>query len=266
MAKKLPFLLFFFFVFSLTSAQQMVIGKVHSESGHALSGVTVLNVRTDEKADSDVFGSFIISARAPDELRFTKSGYDRESAAVNSNTFSAPLNIVLLRTPYDIAAVEIKPQLTGDLKKDVKNLGPPKRVQALNEAMSAYMMTPLTQPMPALTTPSAFAAPNYNAGQVDLGALASLVSNLISRRNTPKPTKANYAETQAFYREIKNRLNLSFYTNKGWTEEDIDRFLIYADRFSELAKHYRKNFNVEAIEREMKLAYAEYVKTHKVGL
>lgn len=248
------------------SAQQIVIGKVVSEDGRALPGVTILNARTDEKVVSNSFGDFSISARTHDELRLSRSGYDRVTKPISAVNFSAPLNIVLLRTPYDIAAVEIAPQLTGVLAKDIKNLGPPKRVIALNSAMNLYMMTPLTQPLPKLTVPSAFAPPNMNAGMVDLGALASLVGSVISRRNTSKPTKANYAETQAFYRQIKNSVDLTFYTKQGWTEEDIDRFIIYADRYSDLAKKYRKDFNAAVIEREMKVAYVQYVKSHKVGL
>ena len=60
-------------------------------------------------------------------------------------------------------------------------------------------------------------------------------------------------------------MDLSFYTNQGWDEEEIDRFLIYADRSYELAKKYRKSFDVAQISAEMKMAYAEYIKTRKIG-
>ena len=60
-------------------------------------------------------------------------------------------------------------------------------------------------------------------------------------------------------------MDLSFYTNQGWDEEEIDRFLIYADRLYELAKKYRKSFDVAQISSEMKMAYAEYIKTRKIG-
>ena len=60
-------------------------------------------------------------------------------------------------------------------------------------------------------------------------------------------------------------MDLSFYTSQGWNEEDIDRFLIYADQNYSLAKIYRKNFDVSAISMAMRLAYKEYIKTHKIG-
>lgn len=60
-------------------------------------------------------------------------------------------------------------------------------------------------------------------------------------------------------------MDLSFYTSRGWDEEQIDRFLLYADRNYSLAKKYRKTFDVAAISSDMKMAYQEYIKTHKVG-
>ena len=59
-------------------------------------------------------------------------------------------------------------------------------------------------------------------------------------------------------------MDLSFYTSQGWDEEEIDRFLIYADQTYSLAKKYRNNFNISAISLDMKLAYKEYIKTRKV--
>ncbi|MCB4235955.1 hypothetical protein LDL59_15230 [Kaistella anthropi] len=146
----------------------------------------------------------------------------------------------------------------------MKSLDPPKRVVALNSSMGAYMRSPLTEVVPKLSTPSAFAQPNYNAGQADLLKLASALSGLFNKATQQPLTKANYAETQEFYRRIKTTMDLSFYTNQGWDEEEIDRFLIYADQTYSLAKKYRNNFNITAISWDMKLAYKEYIKTRKV--
>ena len=82
---------------------------------------------------------------------------------------------------------------------------------------------------------------------------------------TSKPiTQANYAETQQFYNRIKLEVDLSFYTQQGWDEEEIDRFLIYADKSFSLAKKYRDSFPIDRIAADMRMAYIEYIKTGKV--
>ena len=264
MKTKLLFLLFLTFSIAIFS-QQYIIGKVSSEFDTDLQSVIIFNTRTDEKVLSDKDGNFMITAKQFDELRFIKSGYDRKSSKISAQNFLEPLNITLSKSPYDIAEVELTFQATGNLKKDIKALEPSKRVVALNSAMNSYMMTPPTDVAPKLSMPSAFAPPNYSAGQVNVLGIASALVGLIKKAKNPTPTTPNYAETQEFYRRIKNTMDLSFYTSRGFDEEEIDRFLIYADQNYSLAKLYRKSFDVSAIDMAMKLAYKEYIKTHKVG-
>lgn len=264
MKTKLLFLLLFL-ISIVAFSQQYIIGKVSSEFDTDLQSVVIFNTRTDEKVLSDKDGNFLIVAKAFDELRFIKSGYDRNSAKISAKNFLEPLKITLSKSPYDIAEIELKFQATGNLKKDIKALEPSKRVVALNSDMKTYMMRPFTEVAPKLSIPSAFAPPNYNAGQVNVLGIASALVGLIKKAKDPAPTTANYAETQEFYRRIKNTMDLSFYTSRGFDEEEIDRFLIYADQSYSLAKLYRRNFDISAIDMAMKLAYKEYVKTHKVG-
>lgn len=261
---KLLYLLFLLVSVSLFS-QEYIFGKVSSEFGTEMPEVTIINLRTDDKTLTDKDGNYMIAARNFDELRFVKSGFDRTSLKLSGKNFSEPLNVSLQKSPYVIEEVALAFQFTGNLKKDVKALDPAKRVVALNSNMTAYMMKPPTAVQPKLTIPSAFATPNYSAGQVDMLGIASALSGLFGKIKNPPLTTANYAETQAFYRQIKNMLDLSFYTSRGFDEEEIDRFLIYADQSYSLAKKYRKNFDVAAITSDMKMAYLEYIKTHKVG-
>lgn len=263
---KTKLLILLFSVLSLqTSAQQYIFGKVSSEFGSELQSVIIINTRTDEKVVSDKDGNYMIAAKPFDELRYVKTGYERNSEKIAADHFSRPLNMILAQAPYEIPEIELVFNPTGNLRKDVKSLDPPRRVMALNSDLNKYMMTPSTIVTPRLTIPSAFAPPNYNAGQADLIGLASALSGLLGKATSKGPTTANYAETQEFYRRIKNTMNFTFYTSQGWTEEDIDRFLIYADDNYSLAKKYRKSFDLLAIDAAMKMAYKEYIKTHKVG-
>lgn len=258
-------LLFLLVCSSLLFSQEYIFGKVATELGDKLPDAVVINMRTDEKIVSDRDGNFMIAAKNGDEIRVLKNTYERFVQKVSSENFLKPLNVTLSKAPYLIEEIELAFQATGNLKKDVKSLDPPKRVVALNSSMDFYMKSPLTEVVPKLSTPSAFAQPNYNAGQADLLKLASALSGLFNKATQQPLTKANYAETQEFYRRIKTTMDLSFYTNQGWDEEEIDRFLIYADRSYELAKKYRKSFDVAQISAEMKMAYAEYIKTRKIG-
>ena len=47
-------------------------------------------------------------------------------------------------------------------------------------------------------------------------------------------------------------------------EEQIDAFLLYADKTRSLAKRYRKDFSISVVEYELKVAFGEYSKTHKL--
>ena len=263
MKTKLLFLFFFLISLSVFS-QEYIFGKVSSEFGTDLQNVTILNIRTYEKTLTDKHGNYMIAAKTLDELRFAKEGYDRNSIKISSENYSQPLNISLIKSPYLIPEVELAFHATGNLKKDIKNLAPSKKVVALNTKMSTYMRTPITEVAPKLTTPSSFAAPNYNAGQVNILGIASAISGLLGKAKNPQTT-ANYAETQEFFRRIKKTLDLSFYSAQGWDEEEVDRFLIYANETYSLAKKYRKSFDVQAISSDMKMAYWEYIKTHKIN-
>ena len=261
-------LLFLLVCSSLLFSQEYIFGKVSTDLGDKLPDAVVINMRTDEKIVSDRDGNFMIAAKNGDEIRVLKNTYERFVQKVSSENFLKPLNVTLSKAPYLIEEIELAFQATGNLKKDVKSLDPPKRVVALNSSMDVYMKSPLTEVVPKLSTPSAFAPRDLRSGQMTLigintESIVSTVSKLFGK-NREQLTTANYAETQEFYRRIKNTVDLTFYTSQGWDEEEIDRFLIYADQTYSLAKKYRNNFNIIAISWDMKLAYKEYIKTRKV--
>lgn len=254
-----------FFMSIFTYSQEYIFGKVRSEFGSELPKAVIINTNTGEKVISDKDGNYMIAAKPFDELRFVKSGYERASTKIRKEHYSQPLNISLTQAAYEIEEIELAFHATGNLKKDVKSLDPPRKLVALNSSMDSYMRTPLTEVAPKLSMPSAFAPKDFNAGQVDILKAVSALAGLVNKTASSPLTKANYAETQAFYRRVKTEIDLSFYTSRGWDEEEIDRFIIYADESYALAKKYRKNFNIAAITADMKMAYKEYIKTHKVN-
>lgn len=255
-------------------AQDYIFGKVRSEFGAEMSNAIIINTRTEEKVSSDKDGNYMIAARISDELRFVKSGYDRISVKISNEHYSAPVNVSLPKSAYLIEEIELAFTPTGNLKKDSKLLDAPKKLVALQGSLDAYMKSPMQEAVPQATTiPSAFKPKDLGEGTISLlsvgsggsSGLLSAVAGLIKPSKRDQQTAANYSETQAFYRRVKAEIDLSFYWSRGWTEEDLDRFLIYADNSYSLAKKYRKSFDIAAISSDMKMAYIEYIKTHKVG-
>lgn len=135
---KLFFLLLTVF-FINTKAQDYIFGKVTSEDNAELSGVTVINIRTDERVPTNRDGHFMISGRSGDELRFMKNGYDRANRKITAENITSPVNVTMIKAAELIAEVEIKKEITGDIKIDAKNLNPPRKVQKLKSDLAVYM-------------------------------------------------------------------------------------------------------------------------------
>jgi hypothetical protein len=135
---KLFFILFTIFFINI-NAQDYIFGKVTSENNAEIPDVTVINIRTDERVPTNRDGHFMILGRAGDELRFVKTGYERINQKITKENISSPINVTLIRAATLIAEVEIKKEITGDIKIDSKNLNPPKKVQKLKSDLAIYM-------------------------------------------------------------------------------------------------------------------------------
>ncbi|MGC4128405.1 MAG: hypothetical protein QM564_02345 [Bergeyella sp.] len=143
---KTQLLLFFFFAFHFLHAQkQYLIGKITNEFGGNLSEVTIYNLRTDEKTETDLQGNFLIQAKDFDEIRFIKKGYERISKRLSKEDFSESVTIVLFKLPHEIEEVEISFVPTGKLEKDIKYAGGTKETQKLKSDMADYIAAPSTR-------------------------------------------------------------------------------------------------------------------------
>lgn len=135
---KLLFLLTTFF-FIHANAQNYIFGKIISEDNAEIADVTVVNIRTDERAVTNRDGHFMVSGRAGDELRFVKAGYERIVKKVSKENIESPMNVTLARATILIPEVEVKQGITGDLKIDAKNLNRPKKVEKLVKDIDRYI-------------------------------------------------------------------------------------------------------------------------------
>lgn len=120
-------LLFFFSIFINSYSQEYVFGKVISEQNIELSGVLVINIKTDEKTYTDKNGNFMIPAKNSDVIRFVKQRFDRVSYNIQPEDFNKSIKISMIKSQIEIEEIELKTKLTGNLAKDVKNLSPSKK-------------------------------------------------------------------------------------------------------------------------------------------
>lgn len=259
--KLLSFIIFLFFIKAF-SQSEYVMGNITNENGDKLPNTSIVNLRTDQVVVSDFMGNFVIAAKSSDELRFARQGYERKNINLNTESFSKSLDVKLLTIPVEIEEVKIAFRPTGILKKDVLRLNPPPKVTALNMAINNYMRTPPNEVSPSAKVPSSFQQPNLLAGQMDMVKLAGAVGKLLGKATQSPKTTANYSEKQEFYKRVKAVVNLDYYTEYGLDEYDFDVFLAYADDQKGLSKNYRNNFNKVAIETQLKVVFAEYIKTH----
>ena len=250
------FLLFISVLFSQANAQQYLIGKITSEDGIELGGVVVMNMNTEEKVLSDKDGIFMIKASQNNEIRFVKPRYERSSVKVSAASFNSSFRIELRHSAELIEEVEIGFVPTGNLKKDIARLEPSAKVKTLNESMSAYMKTKPLEASPQLRMPSTLqTGPNYSAGQVNILGLLGFLAKKIQKH----PTTANYAEQQAFYRRVKEEVNMEHYTKYGLDEFAFEQLLVYADRKYELSKNFRTNFSIATIDNYLKMALKDFL-------
>lgn len=256
----LKILLFSLILFSTQfNAQTYLFGKVISENNTILPGTSVLNVTTDQKTITDENGDFMIKASAGDQIRFARNYYDRLSLRLTEDQFISSIKVTMLYNALEIEEVQIAFVPTGDLKNDMKKLPKNTKVSKLREDIAmSFRQRPTDVIEPRLTTPSAFAPPDLNMGQGDIGALVGIISSLIGKATGPKITKPNYSETQEFIKKVKSAINKDYYFQYGMNDEQLDVFLADADKKLKLAKNYRKNFKIKDIERMLKEFFVNY--------
>lgn len=243
-------LLFFFSIFINSYSQEYVFGKVISEQNIELSGVLVINIKTDEKTYTDKNGNFMIPAKNSDVIRFVKQRFDRVSYNIQPEDFNKSIKISMMKSQIEIEEIELKTKLTGNLAKDVKNLSPSKKTLALNQELNAYMREKPEKPFPTLRTPTAFEKPSVNAVQIDIKSAIALVAKLIKGNKKPEFIP-NENLTKGFLMKVRYNLTDNYFHEMGLKTEEIDSFLKFANNRLQLTKNYYNNFNLVKIQLQL---------------
>ncbi|KFF08440.1 hypothetical protein [Chryseobacterium luteum] len=253
-----------FFASAEIFSQQQIIGTVTDNSKRNINPVLIINVSNRKSTLSDASGNFTIEASENDELRFVKEGYYRFDKKMRKEDFASPLIIGLDKNEIEIPEVRITFGPTGNLERDSKKLNESGKVVSLKSDLDEYMKSPLNEALPNNTVSKTFTGHDYGAGQVSILDVLDAAVGLFKKATELKITKADYTETQNFFKRVKEEINLQFLRKYGMDEEQIDHFLIYANDTRMMAKKFRKNFKVGIVEFELKVAFAQYRKTHKL--
>ena len=227
--------------FSVLGFSQSVSGKVETEEGFSIGNVLVINIKTNEKANTDENGKFTISAKLQDEIRFVKKGYDRISHIVKSADFDKHILLQMRKSETIINEVVIIPKSKIDrLKKDIE-------VPTVKKGTES-------KPKPAKWK---------DVLALDIDAFEELIKGNARR----KKTRYKYEEMQADILQVKEFLGEEYFIENKIPSERIHEFLEFSIiEKPEIKKHMKtgNQTQVMMILEEMFLIYYKRLEMNNI--
>ena len=227
--------------FSVLGFSQSISGKVETEEGLSIGNVLVINIKTNEKVNTDENGKFTISAKLQDEIRFVKKGYDRVSHIVKSADFDKHILLKMRETETVIKEVVIIPKSKIDrLKKDIE-------VPTVKKGTES-------KPRPARWK---------DVLALDIDAFEELITGNARR----KKTRYKYEEMQADVLQVKEFLGEEYFIENKIPSERIHEFLEFSIiEKPEIKKHMKtgNQTQIMMILEEMFLIYHKRLEMNNV--
>ena len=210
--KKL-FLVLIILASNIVTAQSLFSGKVETEEGLSIANVLVINLKTNEKVNTDENGKFIISAKLQDEIRFVKKGYDRVSYIVKSADFQEEKYFRLQKSTVTIEEVIIsRLKLTGNLVKDSKSLDK----EDVNAKIQKSLGTETIEKQ--VRSISGSAGISFN--------MASLLAGKKKKEQKQRLEKYEHLQNNATW--ISERVDLEYFVSKGIPEMKVTEFIQFS--------------------------------------
>ena len=210
--KKL-FLVLIILASNIITAQSLFSGKVETEEGLSIANVLVINLKTNEKVNTDENGKFIISAKLQDEIRFVKKGYDRVSYIVKSADFQEEKYFRLQKSTVTIEEVVIsRLKLTGNLAKDSKSLDK----EDVNAKIQKSLGTETIEKQ--VRSISGSAGISFN--------MASLLAG--KKKKEQKQRLEKYEQFQNNATWISERVDSEYFVSKGIPEMKVAEFIQFS--------------------------------------
>ena len=227
--------------FSVLGFSQSVSGKVETEEGFSIGNVLVINIKTNEKANTDENGKFTISAKLQDEIRFVKKGYDRISHIVKSADFDKHILLQMRKSETIINEVVIIPKSKIDrLKKDIE-------VPTVKKGTES-------KPKPAKWK---------DVLALDIDAFEELIKGNARR----KKTRYKYEDMQADILQVKEFLGEEYFIENKIPSERIHEFLEFSIiEKPEIKKHMKtgNQTQIMMILEEMFQIYHKRLETNNI--
>lgn len=214
------FLLLFSLIFSNFYSQK-ISGLVRDEDGNALPATLVFNMATEEKIYTNLNGEFSIDATAGQEIRFVRSGFERNSKIITATDFTSNLNITLTRDAAEIEEVKIV-RLTGDIHQDSKNLAKEDKVHQLQREIGV----PLPPEKPR--EKAADFKKDVVGNLLNLAVSPQAVYDLISGDARRMKTEYRYEDMQDNIAWILARVDESYFTELGISPEKSKAFVQFS--------------------------------------
>ena len=210
--KKL-FLILIILASNIVTAQSLFSGKVETEEGLSIGNVLVINLKTNEKVNTDENGKFTISAKLQDEIRFVKKGYDRVSHIVKSTDFQEEKYFRLQKSTVTIEEVVIsRLKLTGNLAKDSKTLDK----EDVNAKIQKSLGTETIEKQ--VRSISGSAGISFN--------MASLFAG--KKKKEQKQRLEKYEQFQNNATWISERVDSEYFVSKGIPEMKVAEFIQFS--------------------------------------
>lgn len=210
--KKL-FLVLIILASNIITAQSLFSGKVETEEGLSIGNVLVINLKTNEKVNTDENGKFTISAKLQDEIRFVKKGYDRVSYIVKSADFQEEKYFRLQKSTVTIEEVVIsRLKLTGNLAKDSKTLDK----EDVNAKIQKSLGTETIEKQ--VRSISGSAGISFN--------MASLLAG--KKKKEQKQRLEKYEQFQNNATWISERVDSEYFVSKGIPEVKVAEFIQFS--------------------------------------
>ena len=224
--KKL-FLVLIILASNIITAQSLFSGKVETEEGLSIANVLVINLKTNEKVNTDENGKFIISAKLQDEIRFVKKGYDRVSYIVKSADFQEEKYFRLQKSTVTIEEVVIsRLKLTGNLAKDSKSLDK----EDVNAKIQKSLGTETIEKQ--VRSISGSAGISFN--------MASLLAG--KKKKEQKQRLEKYEQFQNNATWISERVDSEYFVSKGIPEMKVAEFIQFSlTQKPEVARYIKTN-------------------------
>ena len=225
--------------FSVLGFSQSISGKVETEEGLSIANVLVINLKTNEKVNTDENGKFTISAKLQDEIRFVKKGYDRVSHIVKSADFDKHILLKMRETETVIKEVVIIPKSKIDkLKKDIE-------VPTVKKGTES-------KPKPAKWK---------DVLALDINAIEELMTGNARR----KKTRYKYEEMQADILQVKEFLGEEYFIENKIPSERIHEFLEFSIIEKPEIKKHMKTGNQTQIMMVLEELFPVYYKRLKMN-